>query len=316
MDWKRYNNNLKKRFSKENLHREFNEIRKDTTKRDIFILLLLPIIATIIELLPSDFQYVLRLNVQNPSWWQFLTSAFTHQYFQHYFNNISLFLLLAFVQLVIASKMDVKKRYFYLLGITFFLLPILSSAYDVLYSAKLFTNMQTICGSSGIVSALLGFLPIMWMGYFSKSYGRKMVNLKLMLISMFYIGLLMLITYAFSTSIVQITIFSAAIVIFTYLYRKDLRYALKGINEALRKNLILYYILITMPIFFIGTPLILFPITLQQGGSGVDVIVHYIGAIFGCLLSYMFFRNLGAEKQPFSYHFKPKTGRFLDRFRM
>jgi membrane associated rhomboid family serine protease len=90
MDWKRYNNNLKKRFSKEKMRREFNEIIKGITKRD---LLLLPIIATIIELLPIDFQNVLKLNVQNPSWWQFLTSAFTHQNFEHYFGNMISFLV-------------------------------------------------------------------------------------------------------------------------------------------------------------------------------------------------------------------------------
>jgi membrane associated rhomboid family serine protease len=307
--------NLKKRFSKENMHREFKEVIRDITKKDLFMLLLLPIIATIIELLPVDFQNVLKLNVQNPSWWQFLTSAFTHQSFKHYYGNIISFLIIAVVELLIVSKINMKRRYFYLLSATYVMFPIISSAYQVLYYPKLFPNMQVSCGASGIIAAMIGFMPMILMGYFSKEKGVKMVNLTLLLMSTFYTGIMLLITYAFLSSIAQISILSTLILVLAYHYRNNFRYVIKAISDISR-NFFLYLLLFLLALLFITIPLALFPLVIRlENGSGVNVIVHYIGVIFGIYLSYLFFSNLGVEKQPFSYHFKPKTGRFLDRFR-
>jgi membrane associated rhomboid family serine protease len=266
------------------------------------MLLLLPIIATIIELLPADFQSVLRLNVQNNYWWQFLTSAFTHQNFEHYYGNMVSFLIVAIIELLIVSKMNMKKRYFYLLSATYIMFPILSSAYQM----YLFPNMQASCGSSGIVAAMIGFMPMLLMGYFSKERGVKMVNRSLLLMSTFYVGITFSVTYAFN-NIAQISILSILIIILAYNYRNNFRYAIKGIGDALRRNFFLYLLLSLSAILFISVPLLLFPLVIQlENGSGVNVIVHYTGVVFGIYLSYLFFSNLGVEKQPFSYHFKPK----------
>jgi uncharacterized membrane protein YidH (DUF202 family) len=176
--------------------------------------------------------------------------------------------------------------------------------------------MQVSCGASGIIAAMVGFMPMISMGYFSKERGIKMVNLTLLLMSTFYTGITLLITYAFLSNIAQISILSILIIILAYHYRNNFRYAIKGINDVARRNFFLYLLLFTLMIFFICVPLALFPLVIRlENGSGVNVIVHYIGVIFGIYFSYLFFSNLGAEKQPFSYHFKPKTGRFLDRFR-
>jgi hypothetical protein len=177
--------------------------------------------------------------------------------------------------------------------------------------------MQVSCGASGIIASMIGFMPMILMGYFSKERGIKMVNLSLLLMSTFYTGITLLITYAFLNSIAQISILSALIIALAYHYRNNFRYAIKGIGDAPRRNFFLYLLLSSLPMFFISVPLLLFPLVIQlENGSGVNVIVHYIGVVFGIYLSYLFFSNLGVEKQPFSYHFKPKTERFLNRFRL
>ena len=80
-----------------------------------------------------------------------------------------------------------------------------------------------------------------------------------------------------------------AFVVSMIAYRNNFKEILNGILNEGEKNIITYFILIALPIFFLTVPFILFPLTLIQGGGFTDVFTHYFGLVYGFMISYQFF---------------------------
>src|SRR3989344_3944732 len=77
---------------------------------------------------------------------------------------------------------------------------------------------------------------------------------------------------------------------FIFIYRKNIKLILKSIAEESKGNILFYFILFFIPLFFILAPTILFPTNVIQGNSLVDFFMHYIGLVYGLLISFIFFK--------------------------
>jgi membrane associated rhomboid family serine protease len=284
---------LKKRLHPKSLKNDIMGLKSNIKMSDILLLLVLPIIVTlsaVVMTLFPEINDVLKLNVQHPSWWQFLTSSFVHQTFSHYFNNVTWFTTIVTLQLVTVSKIDEKKRYLQMLFFTMLSFPILSSLYEVVFYPSMQPNLLTSCGSSGIVAATLGFIPVLTALYFSRTRKVMMVNLNVTYMSVFYIILMIVLTYA-SSNALPILFLVGMLALLLYSYRRNLKEYAKGVLEENRNNIILSYLLMLLPGLFLITPSILFPAVLQQEGSGTDVLIHYYGLIYGLIVSFAFFND-------------------------
>lgn len=281
-----------KRFSYHNLKKDFCDIAKNVSKKDVLLILILPILATFLMLLPDNIREQLKLNVHNPSWWQFLTSSFIHQDFTHLSSNVSLFLLLGFVQIMLIAKLGKQKRYFYLLYFTSVTFPILSSIVVSTWYPKLVPNILSSSGMSGIVSAMLGFLPTFWVIALSKIRNTKLLDVNFFNIILTYVATsLVFIYYPYHKNTLLLVGLPLLMAVFVFLYRKKIVEIAKGTIIQSKGNVIIYLLLLFYPIFFFVAPNGLFPTQLIQNGSFVDFLVHYFGIFYGFSVSFFFFRK-------------------------
>lgn len=277
------------KFKFENIKQDFKEVISNISQKDVLILSILPIILTSLMFLPSNVSNSLKLNLDNPQWWQFFTSSFVHQGFSHYWNNLSLFLMVVFLQIIIISKMKEKKRYFYLSTFTILSLPIISSIFQILLLPTINPYAKISAGFSGIVAAFIIFTPILWAEYISRSIKKNLTDGKFFMIILLYVSTsFLIIYYPYHKLLLPIVVFFGLLLIYTVLYRNNMIEIFNGIfNE---NNIIIYFLLIFLPLFFIIGLAGLFPIILINENGLVDIATHYLGLYYGLITSFVFFK--------------------------
>jgi len=274
-----------------NLKKDFIELIKGITLKEILIFLAFPVFITLVMLLPSIFRESLSFKIYDYSWWQFITNAFVHKDLSHLWHNIQGYFIFGLILLVFANRTKEKKNLFWLFLFTLISLPIISSIIQVLIYPIIMPMIKTSQGSSGLVSAILGFLPMLWIYYFSKKLKSNLINLNFFNLSTLYVALLFLIIYyPIHKNILSILLVLACILFFAYLYRHNFKPIIKGIFEESKENVIFYFLVILIPFFFMVLPLLLFPVKIVQGNSLIDFFMHYIGLIYGIIISFIFFK--------------------------
>lgn len=253
------------------------------------IILTFPVIISAVMLLPANIQEGLKLNLQNPKFWEFLTSGFVHNSTSHYFDNLVAFIILILLQVILINKMKLQKGYSYLLFFTIVSFPIASSIVKILLYPSLMPMVKISCGSSGIISALVGFIPMVWIIYLSKTSKKNLCTFSFFGMILSFIVLSFVIAYfPYHKNILLTLIIIAVIVAFTVSYKKSIKHiSLTIIRE---KNKLLLFYLLFLPLFFLSSPLLTFPLKLIQGNNSVDFFAHYIGFIYGFFISFVFFR--------------------------
>lgn len=277
------------KFSLTHIKQDFKEIKSNISLNDVIILSILPAILTILMFLQSNIIDSLKLHIKNPSWWQFFTSSFVHQGFSHYWGNISLFFILLFLQIIIISKMKEKRRYFYLSIFTIISFSIISSIFQLLDFPIILPYVNTSMGFSGILAAFIGFTPIFWIEYISRSVKKCLTDGKYFFIILFYFSLSFIIVYyPYHKLLLLPILFGGALVIAIFLYSKNTKDIFNGIISE--NNTIIYFLLILLPLFFIIGISGLFPIIPVRENGFVDILTHYLGLYYGLIVSFIFFK--------------------------
>jgi hypothetical protein len=265
----------------EKLKKGFREIFSNVTKKDLFLIAIFPIILTIILLLPQAIQELLRLNIQSPSWWQFFTSSFVHKNYTHYINNLSLFLILMITNFIIILKTDSKNKFYILYFATLIMVPLVSS----FVSYNFIPQLKSTQGSSDIVAAVFGFLPITLIRFFH-SLNKKIDNERMFYAVLFYSLLFLLFVYkGFSFFFI---IFLFCYFIYIIVLRKQFVY-IGGIYIKFRKKLFQFVLLFATIIFLVGLSLI-FPTNILLDETLVNIGGHYVGFLMGIILANLLLR--------------------------
>jgi membrane associated rhomboid family serine protease len=253
------------------------------------MLLIFPVIISAVMLLPGNIQEALKLNLQNPKFWQFLTSGFVHNSASHYFDNLVAFIILILLQIILINRLKLQKSYSWLLFFTIISFPIISSIVKILLYPSLMPMVKISCGSSGIVSSLAGFIPMVWIAYLSKASRKNLCTVSFFGMVLSYIVLSFVIAYfSYHRNLFLTLIIIAIIVVFTASYKKSIKYIARTI--AGEKNRLMLFYLLLLLLFFLSSPLLTFPLRLIQGNNSVDFFAHYLGFIYGFFISFVFFR--------------------------
>ncbi|MBU0466873.1 MAG: hypothetical protein KKF39_04340, partial [Nanoarchaeota archaeon] len=102
---------LKQQLSPESLKKQFLELINGIGKRDIIFMLIIPILITLISLLPSTIREMLQLNIKNPIWWQYLTQSFVHNSWSHLISNLFGYFLYFILIIIFVNKLNLKKEF-------------------------------------------------------------------------------------------------------------------------------------------------------------------------------------------------------------
>lgn len=267
----------------------FINVINGITLKEILIFLLFPIVITVLMLLPVTIRETLSLRNHNYLWWQVFTSAFIHKDWNHLLSNIQSYLAFGGILLVFSNKAWGKKDLLSLSILILISLPLISSIASLLIYRNY--SIETIQGSSGLISAVLGFFPILWVSYFSKKNRQNLMNMNFFYVCILYVALLYSTIYLpyYQSIILPFTIF-ISILILSFFYRNSFKTILKGIREESKANVVFGFLLVFIPLFFMAAPILLFPLKTIQNGSQVGIFVHYLGLIYGVTLSFIFFK--------------------------
>ncbi|MDP3026387.1 MAG: hypothetical protein Q8N63_01670 [Nanoarchaeota archaeon] len=288
---------LKRQLNPSSLKKQFLELIKGIEKKDIVLMLILPILITLIMILPLSIRTLLQLNIKNPIWWQYLTQSFVHNSWSHLSSNLFGYFLYSLLILIFVNKLKLKREFYKLFLFLVISLPIVSSiiqvrAYPIVLSWL--PNLQHSAGTSGIVSALAGFMIIFWAVYFNKINKEIVFDVRTSLFFMIYIALLFVFYYSKGISDILILVL---ILFFIFLLTliSNIKKILIEISKESKIGVILTFFLITTPILFFMTPKIIFPSfnSMFNNGTFIDFFMHYIGIVYGIIVcgSYFIFLN-------------------------
>jgi len=274
-----------------NLKKDLIESVKGISLKDVLFFLAFPSFITLLMFLPLTIREPLSFHIYNPKWWQFFTHAFIHKDLGHLWHNLQGYFIFGVISLIFANNIKNKKDLFILFLFTLISLPIISSIIEILVYSRFIPMIKTFQGSSGLVSAILGFLPMLWVYHFSKEQRINLINMNFFNISILYIALLfVIIYYPIHKNILFILLVIGFILFFTFHYRKNFRLILKGVFKASKDNVIFYFLTILLPVFFMVVPLLLFPVKIVQGNNLVDFFMHYISLLYGIVISFVFLK--------------------------
>lgn len=267
------------------------EIFVGITKYDFLLLSFFPILISAVMFLPESIQINLRLHLQNPSWWQFYTASFVHQGIDHFKGNITILISFLIVGFLLANAIGEKNRYKKLLYITLIVFPFVESIVSFFLYKKV-PIVKVTSGSSGLVSAILAFIPILIYKRLSRHTQTKILSHRVFVFLMFTFLTIFVAYYFVYIRIFSILVFLVLFSISSFFFAKnELKRMFFGIQFEAQDNLILTWLIITSIIMSPIVFLLLFPKQVISSTGFVGFLIHFLGFIFGLYTAFYFFRK-------------------------
>ena len=251
--------------------------------------------------LPEAVKIGLMLNLKNPQWWQFFTSAFIHQGWSHLIKNLIGYFLFVFpLFFIIATRTEKKKYYFRFLIFIILTFPLVESIFQFNVYPKIFPNLIYSSGISGIVAAFAGLIPSFWfLGVLNKR--KSKISKDFALVSLTYVFLIFSIIYlSVYKTLFIIVIWGTLFVILLFKNKRKIFYLLGLIDIERERNLICEVLLLIVPVLFLCAPFLFFPppSLLNENKALIDFFVHYLEISYGLISSFWFFIFTHKEKSP------------------
>jgi hypothetical protein len=258
--------------------------------RDLLLFFLFPAIITLVELLCTlspPLRDALQLHYTGFHWWQFITCAFVHSGSGHYLNNVTSYLLLGAVALVLAAGLRNTRLFFVPFGIMAVAIPLLDAAFKVFLFPSIapafFARLGTASGSSGIIAGLLGLLPLLWLLALSRLGGRDLLDSWSVYLVLSYAPFALVMAYQPGLNLPTVTVAAVMAGLAAVSWWKA-RYILLGMGRAAAGNIVCWMAIALAPVLYLVLPFVLFPRDLVSGNTLVDFAGHYLGLVAGIVI--------------------------------
>jgi len=255
------------------------------------LVLIIPAITIVVEYLVAanpSFRSDLQLDMQNFHVYQLFTSSFVHLNFDHFFANVTAYLLIIIYGLVLATIVNRKRLY---LALT----KVIVVVFLVFGAFFAFFNATTTyyAGLSGIDSALAGLLLIFWLVYLERTSGKNMRS---------YYGLVLVCILALSAGIIArymllyhasrnapllygLVTVTGMLVLAAWIYRHQFVDVYRVIREFPLPSRLFTIAIVVIFWYFIWN---LFPERLANSTRSVSISLHLAGIVIGILAGYLF----------------------------
>ena len=274
------------------------ELGKGITIKDVVLLSILPTVTLMIMFLPMNIQNSMKLNLTNPMYWQYFTSSFVHSDWDHFKNNIALYLAEIILFSIFLSKSNKLKKLFSILILVILItVPIFSSMCQVylyprfipIYKHPNFPSE----GASGIVAALTGLIPAF---IFSKQTRETFISI---IFGVLYVG----VSFAklekdISYGTIAIILIFVSIMAFWLLHFFEFYFSkLINLKEKSYGKIILPLLSeLTLLSIFMVSPAMLFPTNPIQNKQYTDIGTHFFCLLYGLTLSAIIIKSNQLEK--------------------
>ena len=250
-----------------------SEVREKTRASDLALIFSVPVLLSLIFLLPQSIQASLILDYGNYSIFNLWSSAYVHRGFNHFSNNLGAYCVLIGPIYLLFVLADERKLFRYTFLTLLLILPFVISLSNI---AAL--GSGTGAGFSGIGSALFGLLPVsLFLFIHNKvsediepAHGVVLFLIAVAIITQIYVGV---------TAAAGILLFAALLTI------HDIsQIGLEEVREAAAElsSMEGYFELVMITgLLFLLSPLMLFPQNIAQDGTTVNILSHYLGLLIG-----------------------------------
>ena len=250
-----------------------SEVREKTRASDLALIFSVPILLSLIFLLPQSIQTSLILDYGNYSIFNLWSSAYVHRGFNHFSNNLTAYCVLIGPIYLLLVLADERKLFRYTFLAFLFILPFVIALSNI---AAL--GSGTGAGFSGIGSAFFGLLPVSLFLFIHNKVSEEIEpahGVVLFLIAAAIIAG----TYSGVTAAAGILLFAVLITVYdTYQVGLD---EVKEAAAGLTSMEGYFELVMIAGLLFLLSPLMLFPQNIAQDGTTVNILSHYLGLLIG-----------------------------------
>ena len=222
---------------------------------------------------------LLMLYPQNPTLISVIGSNYLHTDLLHFMSNLVFYLVLM-VFIFTFDALTNRKMLFVNLPLLFIVLPIVSSLVNVIVFSYLDLNLPGR-GFSAIVAGVFGYLAFSTLHFIKEYYGLKFDKSILQLMwFIFYINLLIIsLVYGYYLLALVLVVLVVVSIIYT---KNDIKIIILLLRRLKRSARVVIFASFYFCLFVgvIG----LFPGSLENNGSYVNILSHYVGYVFGFIV--------------------------------
>lgn len=240
---------------------------------DIALMLIVPLMLTVVYLLPMPIQRSFALDFANPSIVQLWSSSYVHNGFMHFINNVVAYCLFVAPSYLFFVLADERQLFRYI----FFMFVLIAPPVIALVNI-VFIGQGTGAGFSGIGAAFVGLLPVSLFVFIRDRVSSEVGPSNGTVIFLVVLGITASI-YSGVLAAAGILVVSCLILLFD-IRRTGLEEARRLVSELASMNGHFVFMLVAAALFLFS-PVLLFPQEIVQDGHAVNILSHYTGLVFG-----------------------------------
>lgn len=261
------------------------DVREKVQASDLFLILSVPVVLSLVFWLPESIQNTLVLNYGNPSVFNLWSSAFVHRGFNHFINNLAAYCLLIgpiYLLFVLAGE---RKLFRYTFLSFLFIVPFVIALINLSL-----IDPETGAGFSGIGSAFFGLLPVSLFLFIHNRVTNEIKPSHGVVLFLIATGIIAL-NYSGVPAAVGIILIATLLTVYD-VYRIGLDEVQQAATELYRSEGY-FELLLFVGLLFLISPLLLFPQEIAQNGNTVNILSHYMGLVLGFFLPtlYLIYRQ-------------------------
>lgn len=258
----------------------FKEVWDGIRVSDVIQILSVPVVLSLVFLLPESLQNGLVLEYENPTVFNLWSSAFVHEGFSHFTNNLGSYFVLIIPIYLLFILAEERKLFQYTFFSFLSVLPfVISLANLILFETG------TGTGFSGIGSAFFGLLPISLFLFIHNRLSEEIYLSHTVVLFLVSAGVTALI---YSGVLAATAIFLITILLSIYYGHHIGSDELRSVFADLRGSKGYFELVLFSSFLFLISPVMLFPQNIAQDGVLVNIFSHYLGLVLGFFLPYLY----------------------------
>lgn len=254
-----------------------NSFWEDVSERvrvwDIVLLLTVPILLTMVYLLPMTIQQSLVLEYGSPSLLNLWTAAYVHRGYAHFSNNLIAYLLFIVPTYLLFVLADERQLFRWAFLSFLFVLPAVLALINIVVIGQ-----GTGAGFSGIGAAYMGLLPVSMFAFIRSRISSEIGPSNGVALFLMALGI---------TASIYVDLFAAAgiVALSGLLLVFDIHrlgfYEVRRTVAKLRSMNGYFGLVLAAGLLFLYSPVVLFPQEIAQNGNFVNIVSHYMGLVLG-----------------------------------
>ena len=243
---------------------------------DIALILAVPAVLVAVQLLPDSLRGALVLNYGSPGVVQVYTTHFVHAGFGHLAGNVVVYLIAVALVYLLCVYADARRTFYAGFALVLLVVPFPVSALDLYLVGPTAGDLPTR-GFSGLASAFVGFLPVAVFVFLRENLSEEVRVYESMGIFLASLGVILLILRG-STDLTGLGALALGFLYYApVVWRLDLSARQEFQKWTVWKQALVVY----ASLFFLVSPVLLFPANPVQGDTVVNLVTHFGGFFVG-----------------------------------